>query len=105
MKNLGKRSTQKRGEIAEKTKGADGNIIQKYPTLRVIIVSTFSHLKILKFWIPPDFPMNNVTIYLQIGFKVTRPTVAIHNYDAWYKAVELCTYDVPKLKLSSEEYR
>ena len=58
MKTLGKRSTLKRGEIAKKIKGADGNVVQKYPTLRVIIVSTFSHLKILKFWIPPDFPMN-----------------------------------------------
>ena len=58
MKTLGKRSTLKRGEIAKKIKGADGNVVQKYPTLRVIIVSTFSHLKILKFWILPDFPMN-----------------------------------------------
>ena len=71
---LGKRSTPKRGEIAKKIKGADGNVIQKYPILR-------------------------------IGFKVTRPTVPIDNYDAWYKAVESRTYDVPKLKLSSEQYR
>ena len=53
MKNLGKRSTPKRGEIAKKIKGADGNVVQKYPILRVIIVSTFPH-----FWTPPDFPMN-----------------------------------------------
>ena len=58
MKTLGKHSTLKCGEITKKIKGADGNVVQKYPTLRVIIVSTFSHLKILKFWIPPDFPMN-----------------------------------------------